>query len=672
MAHNEIRLALYARVSTEAQEEEGQSLETQISMMREASSRMNASIAKVYRIQESAMPGSERQSLTAMLRDASNGLFDAVMVVKMDRLARSIEVLRHIEAKLSAFGVLLYEGAEEQNLRSAEGRLNRGIQALIGEYSVNRLKWSAAASRLERARRGWPHSGMLPFGRVVVHSKDRRNQDAVWSLDKQKSELALDMYRLYVDEGLNLAQVGKRVGMQPETLRRILTDQSGPIWSREFTDPATGERVQVHTQIPPLLAPEQIARVKERARLNQIERNGWDTRCRDYPLSQYIRCSNPECGWSNLSGHQTTDKRSAIKNPSLTPRTYAYYLHLPRARKDAEGKVIHACVHSVPAEQMEEEVFSRLGQLLANASSLEAAVRSALCGDPNESEKLNEEFKRLSSEQKKAKRTLQNAMDVLIEQRGTEAAKIVTAKVDALNGALASIEGRLSEVSNALKVARLPADFPERFSVTINRLVGLHGHMPMFWPSKAKRALLSFFFGAKSTRFDRAGKHERSNDRGIFVERVVEQSGEAFIRYTAKGLIGDFTGALTQVVETYDAEMGDALKREFSREEITSLASLANQLEGFLRFRSYPPVLTRWPAPACRETAPPGRSGGSGCPGTSPRRSRVAVRPAAAAGSRAPPAGFRRWFAPPASGPGHAGRVPARRSPRPAWRAPGP
>lgn len=629
----DLRIALYARVSTEAQEEEGQSLSTQIGMMRDAAHRIGAQVVEEYQIQESAMPGGERPSLTRMLKDAASGRFDAVMVCKVDRLSRAIDVLRHIENSLNQFGVALFEGVEEQNLRSAEGRLNRGMQALIGEYSVNRLKWSAAASRLERARRGWPHSGMLPFARRIVDAKDRRNTDAEWALDDSKVKVAAEMYKLYLIEGLNLAQVGKRVNMQPETVRRIMMNQGGTVWERTFIDPATGERVDVSTSIPALYTPEQIARLHAKAKQNQIERNGWITRSRDYPLSQYLRCANPNCGWSNMSGHQTYDKRNQIKDPTAKPISYAYYLHLARKRHDSNGHIDHNCVNSVPAGDMEDEVFSRLGQFLIDSTALASAVRSALITDPEKIEGLQAEKTSLLNEQKKARRVMRNAMDLLFEQKGNEAAKFAQAKVDELNVSITSIDGRLKEIEDALKIVKMPADFPARFAASMQRLVGLHGHMPMHWPVKAKKALLALFFGGKSTRFDRAATHERSDSRGIFVRRVTDADGEAYFHYEAKGRIGDFSGALTRVVETYEAESTATLREQFSREDLLEMASLANHLEGFLDFRSPRDVCKRWSAPGCRETVLQGPAACAECPERARQSTRASCYPAAVAGN---------------------------------------
>jgi site-specific DNA recombinase len=572
------RVALYARVSTEAQEEEGQSLSTQIATMQEAAARVGTVVVEVYQVQESAMPGQPRPSLARLMKDAAAGKFDAVMVCKMDRLARAIEVLTHVENQLRQFGIDLYEGSDKHNLLSAEGRLTRGMQALIGEYAVNRLKWSACLSRLERAQRGWPHSGALPWGREVLKIKDRRNADAQWLLNEDKARIAQEMYKCYIEEGSNLAQVASRFHMNAETLRRVLVEQSSSIWQRSFLDPTTGQQVTVSTRIPPLLSDDQIARVKQRAKQNQLERAGWTTRRREYPLSHYLRCTNPDCGWSNLSGHMSTDR---------TGKSRPYYVHVYHKKQCA-------CTNYVPAEDLETEIFSRLGQLLLDSKHLAAAVRATVTQRPEDTERLEVELARVRAAEKRARRILENAMAVLIEQRGAEAANIVKAKVDEQEKMLANLKDQAQQLEGALKVTRLPVDFTARIEQITKRLVGLHGYAPIFWPHEAKRALLAMFFGGpKSTRFDRAARGHRSDERGIFIAQHRSQDGGRYWTYEARGAIANLGGAITRVVSLYDAHLNEDVHRSLTREEIRELAVMADKLEGYLNFRVSPAASTR-------------------------------------------------------------------------------
>jgi len=353
-------------------------------------------------------------------------------------------------------------------------------------------------------------------------------------------------------------------------------EQSGPIWIRNFIDPATGEQVEVRTEIPPLLTEVQILRLKERAKQNQMERAGWTKRRREYPLGRYLRCSNPNCNWSNLSGQVSIAENSTehSKRPSAG-KHYEYYVHLPRKRQ-AEG-----CFTSMPAEQIEDEIFCRLGQFLSDSDQLTAAIRAALISDPTEIQKLKEEQAELINATRNARRVMANALEVVFEQKGTAAAAIAQGKVDAQNRVIADTEARLIEVRNSLKVIDLPKDFPERFAQTMFRMVGMNGRIPMAWPIKAKKALLGLFFGgSKSTQFDRKGPHQHSDERGIFVTKIKRDGEAPFWRYEARGSIGDFAGALTRITALYDYESSETVKRQFTPEELTELASLASTFEG--------------------------------------------------------------------------------------------
>ena len=183
-------------------------------------------------------------------------------------------------------------------------------------------------------------------------------------------------------------------------------------------------------------------------------------------------------------------------------------------------------------------------------------------------------------------------------------------------------------------IADLPKDFPERFAQTMFRMVGLNGHIPMHWPIKAKQALLSLFFGgAKSTRFDRNGRHQHTDQRGIFITKIELDGEQPYWRYEAKGSIGDFSGALTSIVQVYDEESSATVRRKFSVDEVKELAKFAAAFEGLIPFRSSLDAFTPKFAPTCPETALPWPAACFANPKIAPQTPRGRGQPNAAAGS---------------------------------------
>lgn len=84
-----MRFAILARVSTEGQEKDGQSLEVQVKTLKKCVEQLDGIVVEKYVGQESAMGAKERDNFTKMLVDCSLNLFDAVMVWDFSRLSRN-------------------------------------------------------------------------------------------------------------------------------------------------------------------------------------------------------------------------------------------------------------------------------------------------------------------------------------------------------------------------------------------------------------------------------------------------------------------------------------------------------------------------------------------------------------------------------------------------------
>ncbi len=100
MTDHQIKVAIYSRVSTQEQATEGTSLEFQ-SQQTEAYCRAQGwTISHSYTDPGFTGKDGDRPGLKRMLADANSGLFDKVVVYKLDRLARNLRLLLEIEEKL--------------------------------------------------------------------------------------------------------------------------------------------------------------------------------------------------------------------------------------------------------------------------------------------------------------------------------------------------------------------------------------------------------------------------------------------------------------------------------------------------------------------------------------------------------------------------------------------
>ena len=84
-----MKAAIYVRVSTMEQAEEGYSLDEQVDKLKKYCEIKGWSIYKIYRDGGFSGANTDRPGLSEMINDAKLNSFDTVLVYKLDRLSRS-------------------------------------------------------------------------------------------------------------------------------------------------------------------------------------------------------------------------------------------------------------------------------------------------------------------------------------------------------------------------------------------------------------------------------------------------------------------------------------------------------------------------------------------------------------------------------------------------------
>src|ERR1039457_1018978 len=123
------KVAIYMRVSTSGQTVENQRLELEAYCQRQG-----WTITKVY--EDSGFSGSksDRPALNEMLSDASKGLFAAILVWKIDRLARSTADLLRILLTLKNHGVDFVSTTQAIDTTTSYGRMVLTFLGAIAEF----------------------------------------------------------------------------------------------------------------------------------------------------------------------------------------------------------------------------------------------------------------------------------------------------------------------------------------------------------------------------------------------------------------------------------------------------------------------------------------------------------------------------------------------------------
>jgi DNA invertase Pin-like site-specific DNA recombinase len=152
-----MKAAIYGRVSTV-----DQSVDMQMDELRTFCERRGFQIAQEYVDQGVSGTKESRPALNRLLTDARRRRFDAVLVYRYDRFARSLRQLVNALGEFDALGVHFISLHEGIDTSTPSGRLVFGIFASIAEFErsliTERVKSGQAAARRRGAKFGRPRA----------------------------------------------------------------------------------------------------------------------------------------------------------------------------------------------------------------------------------------------------------------------------------------------------------------------------------------------------------------------------------------------------------------------------------------------------------------------------------------------------------------------------------
>lgn len=201
---------IYLRVSTKEQAAKDESAEGySIPAQREACLRHVAergwNVAGEFVDAGESARTADRPMLKALLRRVAEGAIGAVVVHKIDRLARSIEDHVAIRATLRRSGVQLVSVSENIE-ETASGRLVEGIHALMAEFYSANLSSEIRKGMDQKAKMGgWPTRA--PIGYLNVREKTAGKDIAKVLLDPDRALLVREAFRMYATGEYSLPEL---------------------------------------------------------------------------------------------------------------------------------------------------------------------------------------------------------------------------------------------------------------------------------------------------------------------------------------------------------------------------------------------------------------------------------------------------------------------------------
>lgn len=159
----------YIRVSTDKQADAGQSLEAQKAKVEAYAGLYDLELVEVVIDAGQSAKSLSRPGLMRVLAMLKSGQAEAVVVVKLDRLTRSVRDLGELVETYFANGkAALLSVSEQIDTRSAGGRLVLNVLASVSQWEREAIGERTSAVMQFKASQGEYTGGKAPYGLVAV------------------------------------------------------------------------------------------------------------------------------------------------------------------------------------------------------------------------------------------------------------------------------------------------------------------------------------------------------------------------------------------------------------------------------------------------------------------------------------------------------------------------
>lgn len=179
----------YTRVSTKEQGEHGYSIDAQREMIKNYCEKHGYELVKIY--EDKGISGKStkgRLALQNLLVDSQKGLFDVVLVWKINRLARKQLDLLKIINELDKVNVSFRSCTESFETETPSGKLNLQMIGAISEFERNTIVDNVKMGMKARARNGeWNGGIVLGYDTVNVEGLNSKDSKSVLEINPEEA-----------------------------------------------------------------------------------------------------------------------------------------------------------------------------------------------------------------------------------------------------------------------------------------------------------------------------------------------------------------------------------------------------------------------------------------------------------------------------------------------------
>lgn len=377
-------LALYTRVSTIEQSEEGYSIDEQERLLRSWAEKNNYEVYKCY--SDRGISGKDiknRPALKELLKDAEEKKFDMVISWKINRISRKLADVLKIVDILEKNDITFKSYSEPFETDTPAGKMQFQMMALIGEFERGTIAQNVKMGMCAKAKSGeWCGGRVLGYDLVPVENQEgaKRKKNRL-TINEKEAEAVRFIFNEYVNgkgykaitNQLNKLSYKTKKGndFSVGSIREILTN---PVYIgkvRYNVRQNWSEKRRRNINANPIITDGIHEPIIDEGLWDKVQaimesKKGKPSRIYDgeYPLTGILRC--PKCG-AGMVISRTTNKLA-----DGTKKRIAYYCC--GAWKNKGTSVCNS--NTIRVDKANEYVFTKISELLSNEKMVETIVNN--------------------------------------------------------------------------------------------------------------------------------------------------------------------------------------------------------------------------------------------------------------------------------------------------------
>ena len=369
-----MKAVIYARYSSDSQREE--SIEGQLRECTEYAERNGMTVLGTYIDRALSAKTDNRPEFQRMIKDSAKGLFDVVLVWKLDRFARNRYDSAHYKAILKKNGVKVVS-AKEAIAEDSTGILLESLLEGYAEFYSVELSEKIHRGQKENALKGLNNGGGVPLGYVL--GKDKR-----LSIDPLTAPLVLEVFTRYAD-GETITEIKKSLNE-----RGLRTKKNKPFSINSFTVMLKNRKyigeyryqdVVIPGGVPAIVPVELFDKVQAR-----LEKNKHAPAMRKaveaYLLTTKLFCGKCGCMMAGESGTSGTGKKHCYYKCGSAKRKTG--CDKKAVKKDWIENIVVSHAWQIV---MDDDTLSRIADMLIDLQKKESTMLPALKSQLQETEK---------------------------------------------------------------------------------------------------------------------------------------------------------------------------------------------------------------------------------------------------------------------------------------------